>query len=170
MVLYIRFLVGLVLLFFETASMAQTIEFPLQPAKFQETREVAGIGSYKLTQNLDLVNVEAFDLDERLLATCEAEWPENKKILTCEMAEGGLFRVTWHKTQADFEDLVTGENFSIYYERPPDKPEESGEPASRHGTWSFQSTKSRAEIERDWGKLTPIFANLMAEVEVTLGR
>jgi len=168
----VRGVVSCLLLFSGTATMAQTIEFPLQTPKFQETKEVAGIGSYHLIRNPEMVAVEAFDLDGELLANCEAEWPENRRVMTCEMAAGGLFRATWHEKHVDFEDLVTQEHFSLYFEPPPPRlanPLEPGEPPPEHGTWVLRGTKTWDEVERDWGKITPIFSHLLVEVEATLG-
>ena len=45
------------------------------------------------------------------------------------------------------------------------------EPEARpeHEGWVVRGTKTWEEVERDWGHITPIFGNLMGEVELTLG-
>ena len=152
---------------------AQRVELPIQTPKDRMATTEAGIGSYHITEHTtelhELVEVEAFDVEGELLAECTAEWPEGSKVLTCTMGDGGRFRATWYRRHARFEDLVGGDHFVLRFEgRLGDPNRASADPRERG--WVLEGTKTWEEAERDWGSITPVFAYLMAEVEITLGK
>lgn len=152
-----------------TALPSQVTTFPAQPSKTPEAR-AAGIASYEITRRGDMVDVVAFSEDEALLADCTVEWLEASRVMTCTMGVGGRFRSTWQPSQkqAIFEDLDHGGHVILRFEGRGGGPPTPEKHPSDDG-WSLEGTKTWDEVERDWAAITPIFGNLMGEVEMTLG-
>ena len=153
-----------------TVATGQTVDLPTQPVKTQEAKNV-GIGSYDLTREGEVVAVEAFDLAGELLADCEVRWLEVSRVMACTMADGQRFRATWLQKRVEFEDLVTGDRISLQKEGPTLREimEMAPEARPEHHGWVVRGTKTWTEVERDWGHITPMFGNLLGEVEITLG-
>jgi len=157
-----------------TVAMAQHADFPIQTPKDYKATEVAGIGSYHLVLEGDHAAVQSFDLEGRVYANCEIDWPEDSKSMVCTMLDGGRFKASWYASRAEFEDLYTNDHVSIEF-GDVDSQEaafsEPGEPQPGfHRSWTLRGTKNRDEIRRDWGTIMPFFAYLFAEVELTLGK
>lgn len=154
-----------------TPAMAQTVEYPVQPSKTPEAKS-AGIGSYRLTQDGEIIEAEAFDLEGRPLADCKASWPEDTQVMTCTiLPDGERFRATWYSKRVEFENLDSGDHFSLYKEGPSLREIAAMEPEERpeRDGWVLRGTKTWEEVERDWGHITPIFGNLSGEIKLTLG-
>ena len=152
-------------------AMAQTVEYPVQPSKTAEAKN-AGIGSYRLTQDGEIIAAKAFGLEGEPLADCEASWPEDSQVMTCTMQpDGGRFRATWYEDRVEFEDLDTGDHFSLYKDGPPLREIAAMQPEERpeRDGWVLRGTKTWEEVEHDWGHITPIFGNLSGEIKLTLG-
>ncbi len=148
---------------------------PTQKAKDPAATELAGIVSYHLTDpggEANLIAVDAFDVEDQPLASCELEWFEDSKTMTCIMPDGGRFQATWYEQRAEFADLGTGDHVSIHREGVADRgasdPDSAESPLERR-EWVAQGTKTLAEVERDWGDVMEILGYLAAEVEMTLG-
>jgi hypothetical protein len=167
--MYQRLVVGLLWLC-ATPATAQVVDFPVQPAKTPEAKS-AGIGSYGLTREGEIVAVEAFDLAGEPLANCEVQWLEDSKVMTCTMMNGQRFRATWYQERAELEDLVTGDHISLHKEGPSLREimEMAPEARPEHEGWVVGGTKAWQEVERDWGHITPILGSLLGEIEITLG-
>lgn len=159
---------------------AQTIELPTQSAKDPEATVVAGIGSYNLSHEHGAVDehgvvasvaVQALDVEGQPLAHCEIEWLGESKVMACRMPDGESFQATWFADRVEFEDLGMRDHLSLRVEGGSSlRAAELGFAKSRpgRGEWVLRGTKTMAEVEQDWGHVTPIFGYLLAEVEVTL--
>lgn len=147
---------------------AQVTEFPRQTPKNPEATSEAGIGSYRITKQGEVFEVDAFDVEDGLLASCTVEWFESSKVMVCEMADGRRFRSTWYERHAKFEELSSGEHFILRFKGQPGRVRDPDATAQERG-WVVEGNKSWSEVEREWGDVTPIFGHLMGEMEVTLG-
>ncbi len=167
--MYRKAVLGLLMMAAVVAT-AQTVDYPVQAAKTPEASR-AGIGSYHLTREGEIVVVAAFGLEGAPLADCEAKWLEDSRVMTCTMPAGGSFRAIWYEERVEFDDLVTGEHFSLHKEGPSLREVAAMEPEARpeRGGWVVRGTNTWEEVERDWGHITPIFGNLLGEIELTLG-
>ncbi len=154
----------------QTMAMAQTVDYPVQRSKTPEAK-AAGIGSYHLTREGEIVTAEVFGPEGEPLADCEARWLEDSRVMTCTMAHGGRFRATWYEQRAEFEDITTGDHFSVHKEGPSLREIMAMEPESRpeHWGWVIRGTETWEEVERDWGHVNLVLGNLMGEIEITLG-
>ncbi len=168
--MYLRTVFGLLWLAAQTIAVAQTVDYPVQASKTPESK-AAGIGSYHLTREAEIVAAEVFGLEGEPLADCEARWLEDSTVMTCTMADGGRFRATWYEQWAEFENVATGDYYSLHKEGPSLREIMAMEPESRpeHWGWVIRGTETWEEVERDWGHITPVFGNLMGEIEITLG-
>lgn len=148
---------------------SQVTTFPTQPSKTPEAR-AAGIATYEISRSGDTADVVAFTEDEALLADCTVEWLKVSRVMTCTMGIGGRYRSTWQESrqQMKFEDLDHGGHFVLRFVGRGGEPPDPEKHPTEDG-WTFQGTKTWNEVERDWGHITPIFGNLMGEVEMTLG-
>lgn len=150
---------------------AQHRDFPMQSPKDPMTTEVTGIAAYHLVREGEIVKAEAFDSNEALLASCTAEWSQEATTLSCVFPDGQELQATWFPRHVEFEDLTTGEHFSLHFEGRSARLSESAavgvHEAARKG-WSVRGGKTWEELDRDWGKLTPIFAYLKNEIQITL--
>jgi hypothetical protein len=159
---------------------AQTIRYPSQVPKDSQATEVAGIQSYVLSREhsgvdehgvINAAEIEAFGLDGQFLASCKISWYGASKRVTCSMADGGNYEVNWFPTRAEIRDLQSGDYVALHAQ-PITGPPTSAPGATQHRTetidWTLQGTKTWEEVERDWAHITPVFAYLLAEAEVTL--
>lgn len=147
---------------------AQSRSLPRQMPKDPGTLPEAGIGSYQITKQGHAAEVDGFDEEGALLVTCTAQWLEDSKRLTCTMSDGGQYRATWYDRHVKFEDLASDEHIILRFKGQPGAVREPRATAQERG-WTIDGMKTWEEVERDWGRITPIFGHLMGEVELTLG-
>lgn len=171
-----RVLVGLlfVLMFLTALTLsAQHRIFPKQTPKDPRAAEIAGIDSYEMVRNGPRLAVQAFDAEGKLLADCETESTDQATTMSCKLPNGQQLQARWFERHVEFEDLDTGDHFSLHFVGRPFPPSESSflgaSQAAREG-WSLRGNWSWEEVEQKWGHITPIFGYLRGELDLTLGR
>ncbi len=153
------------------------IDFGVMNPKLSESKEV-GIGSYRLVQEEpNSYRVTVWDREGADLADCDVELEIQYTQGTCRLVAGGVYRMTWDGEQevGSFEDLETGEAITVRFEWTSPPPEGLIELAPGEelpvpeGDWIVEGSKTKAEVERDWGDIPSFVGKVVGEVLQTLG-
>ncbi len=135
----------------------------------------AGVRSYDLSRNGEVIEIELFGAEEISLARCEVTADREAQEVTCELPDRGRFRAKLWFRGGEFENLETGEYFRARFEVERELPEgliELGpgeELPDLEGSWAIESDLGEKEIMERWGDVFPLLSAAGAEAQFSLG-